>query len=130
MAIYDAKPSVFEANNNGSYTYRWDIRQVEIPAESDTQHERAATVKWECEEVIVWGTVTRNKITETVVTSLWPRDHEKKLINDYNAAKEGVFGDISGEEAQKYVEAYKAFLMARKTVKEQIDADCDTLKIQ
>lgn len=130
MAIYDVKPSVFEANNNGSYTYRWDIRQVEIPAESDTQHERASTVKWECDEVIVWGTVTRNKITETVVTTLWPRDYEKKLINDYNAAKEGVFGDVAGQEARKYIEAYKAFLTARKDIKEQIDADCNTLQIQ
>ena len=70
MAVYDAKPSVFEANNNGSYTYRWNIQQVEIPAESDGSHERSASVKWECEEVIVWSTVTRNKITEAVVTKL------------------------------------------------------------
>ena len=111
MAVYDAKPSVFEANNNGSYTYRWNIQQVEIPAESDGSHERSASVKWECEEVIVWSTVTRNKITEAVVTKLWDGDFEKKLINDYNAAKEGVFGDIAGEEAQKYIAAYKNFLM-------------------
>lgn len=130
MAIYDAKPSVYEANNNGSYTYRWNIRQVEPPASSDAQENRVASVMWECEEVIVWGTVTRNKITETVVTTLWPGDYEKKLINDYNAAKEGVFGDVTGEEARKYIEAYKSFLSARKAVKEQIDADCDTLKIQ
>ena len=30
MAVYDAKPSVFEANNNGSYTYRWNIRQIQM----------------------------------------------------------------------------------------------------
>lgn len=129
MAVYDAKPSVFEANNNGSYTYRWNIRQVEIPEETDSQHERSATVKWECDEVIVWSTVTRNKITEAVVTKLWDGDFEKKLINDYNAAKEGVFGDIAGEEAQKYIAAYKNFLMQRKAVKAQVDSDCDTLKI-
>ena len=129
MAVYDAKPSVFEANNNGSYTYRWNIRQVEIPEETDSQHERSATVKCECDEVIVWSTVTRNKITEAVVTKLWDGDFEKKLINDYNAAKEGVFGDVSSEEAQKYIAAYKDFLTQRKAVKAQVDADCDVLKI-
>lgn len=129
MAVYDAKPSVFEANNNGSYTYRWNIRQVEIPAETEGQQERSATVKWECDEVIVWSTVTRNKITEAVVTKLWDGDFEKKLINDYIAAKEGVFGDISGEEAQRYIAAYKDFLTQRKSVKAQVDADCDALKI-
>ena len=120
MAVYDAKPSVFEANNNGSYTYRWNIRQIQMPSGEGTE-ERTTTVKWECDEVIVWGTVTRNKITEAVV---------KKLINDYNAAKEGVFGDVSGDVAQKYIAAYKSFLTERKAVKEQVDSDCDTLKIQ
>ena len=115
MAVYDAKPSVFEANNNGSYTYRWNIRQIQMPSGEGTE-ERTTTVKWECDEVIVWGTVTRNKITEAVVTTLWDRDREKKLINDYNAAKEGVFGDVSGDVAQKYIAAYKSFLTERKAV--------------
>ena len=77
---------------------------MEYPANSDASgegtEERTTTVKWECDEVIVWGTVTRNKITEAVVTTLWDRDREKKLINDYNAAKEGVFGDVSGDVAR------------------------------
>ena len=89
MAVYDAKPSVFEANNNGSYTYRWNIRQIQMPSGEGTE-ERTTTVKWECDEVIVWGTVTRNK----------------------------------------YIAAYKSFLTERKAVKEQVDSDCDTLKIQ
>lgn len=37
MAIYDKKPSIYEANGDGSYTYRWDIKEVEIPAGADTE---------------------------------------------------------------------------------------------
>ena len=49
MAVYDAKPSVFETNNNGSYTYRWNIRQIQMPSGEGTE-ERTTTVKWECDE--------------------------------------------------------------------------------
>lgn len=126
MAIYDAKPSMYEANGNGSYTYRWNITEVEVSA----GHETDATVKkWQCEEVVVWGTVTKDKITETVVISLWDNDYEKKLINDYNAAKEGVFGSVSGSIAQEYISRYKNFLTERKAIKERIEADCKTLNI-
>lgn len=125
MAIYDAKPLIYEANNDGSYTYRWNIREVQMP--SGGMDSKTTVLQWECNEVIVWGTVTRNKITEKVVTTLWNSDFEKKLINDFNAAKEGLFSD---EESQKYIDAYKTFLSERKTVKEQVDSDCNTLKIQ
>lgn len=128
MAFYDSKPSVFEANNNGSYMYRWNIHEVEIPSGTDND-ETATTTKWECDEVVVWGTVTKDKITEKVITTLWPNDYEKKLINDYNAAKEGVFGSTTGATAKEYIARYKSFLGDRKAVKEQIEADCKTLNI-
>lgn len=89
MAIYDKKPSIYEANGDGSYTYRWDIKEVEIPAGADTEE---TTTKWECQEVVVWGTVTSDKLTEAVINHLWPRDYEQKLINEYNAATMGYTG--------------------------------------
>jgi hypothetical protein len=128
MAIYDNKPAMYEANNNGSYTYRWDIKEVQMPSGGDGE-DAETTTKWECQEVIVWGTVTKDKITESVVKTLWANDYEKKLINDYNAAKEGVFGDVTGEKAQAYIARYKEFLAQRKAVKEQIESDCTTLNI-
>lgn len=30
MIHYDFKPSKLEANGNGSYTYRWDIQEVQV----------------------------------------------------------------------------------------------------
>jgi hypothetical protein len=129
MAIYDTKPSMYEANNNGSYTYRWNIQEIQVPAGMGSNENDTTTTKWQCNEVVVWGTVTKDKLTETVVTTMWANDYEKKLINDYNAAKEGVFGSVSGETAKEYIARYKDFLSLRKAIKEQIEEDCITLNI-
>jgi hypothetical protein len=125
MVIYDSKPSIYEANGDGSYTYRWGIKEVVTPSGDDTETESTST-KWECNEVIVWATVTRAKITAAVLALLWDSDYEAKLQNDYNGAKEGVFDD---EEAQKYINRYKTFLDERKAIKEQVAADCTELGI-
>ena len=128
MAIYDKKPSIYEANGDGSYTYRWDIKEVEIPAGADTEE---TTTKWECQEVVVWGTVTSDKLTEAVITHLWPRDYEQKLINEYNTANLGVYGGSkSSDEAKAKISSYKDFLAARAALKAQIDADCAELNIE
>ncbi|MBQ6939916.1 MAG: hypothetical protein IJN51_01265 [Alistipes sp.] len=126
MAIYDNKPSIFEANGDGSYTYRWNIKEVEIAAGGES--EETAT-KWECEEVIVWGTVTSDKLTEAVIGKMCPVGREQKLINEFNAANLGVYGAKTSTAAQEKIAAYKSFLTERDALKAQVDADCATLKI-
>jgi hypothetical protein len=121
-AYYDTNPAIFEPVGDGSYRYRWDIKEVEMPAmEGETPR-----TQWECKEVTVWATVTREKITLAVIAALWDSDYEAKLLNDYNAAKEGIFG----EEAQKYIDRYTQFLNERKAIKEQVATDCETLNIK
>ena len=127
MATHDKKPSIYEANGDGSCTYRWDIQAVEVSAGADDEE---STTKWECEEVVVWGTVTSNKLTDAVLNHLWPKDYEQKLINEYNGATLGLFGAKTSTEAQNKINAYKDFLNKRKAIKLQIDTDCGTLKIQ
>lgn len=126
MAIYDNKPSIFEANGDGSYIYRWNIKEVEIAAGGES--EETAT-KWECEEVIVWGTVTSDKLTEAVIGKMCPVGREQKLINEFNAANLGVYGAKTSTAAQEKIAAYKSFLTERDALKAQVDADCATLKI-
>lgn len=126
MAIYDANPSVLESNGDGSYTYRWDIHEVEMPAGTDMEE---TTTKWECREVVVWGTVTSDKITEAVINLLWPGNYEQKLVNEYNAANVGIYGAKTTSDAQAKITAYKTFLAERHAVKQQIDEDCAELKI-
>lgn len=127
MAIYDNKPSMFEANGDGSYTYRWGIKEVEV---ADGNGSEETTKKWECEEVIVWGTVTIDKLTEAVIGKVCPIGREQKLINEFNAANLGVYGAKSSAEAQEKITAYKDFLTERNALKAQVDADCATLKIK
>ena len=126
MAIYDAKPSEYEAVGNGSYLYRWNIEEIQVPDNSDSE---TTVIKWQCEEVTVWLPVTPNKVTEAVITSKWDNNYEQKLVNDYNAAKLGVYGSTTSTEATEKMAAYTAYLNERKALKEQIDADCAELGI-
>lgn len=122
-AHYDSKPLAFEAVGNGSYVYRWGIEEETVQAHSIGSEESIATlIQWKCLEVIVWGTVTSNKLTETVIKAIWGESVEEKMLNDYNAAQLGILD-------KSYIETYRAFLTERKTIKEQIDLDCETFNI-
>jgi hypothetical protein len=126
MAIYDAKPSKYEAVGNGSYLYRWYIEEIQVPDNSDSE---TTVIKWQCEEVTVWSPISSNKVTEAVITSKWDNNYEQKLVNDYNAAKLGVYGSTTSTEATEKLAAYTDYLNERKALKEQIDADCAELGI-
>ena len=66
-----------------------------------------------------------NQITETVITEKWDNNREQKLVNEFNAANLGMIGGAkSSEEAKAKIEAYKAYLSERATLKAQVDADC------
>ena len=120
QAYYDNKPSVLEAVGDGSYRYRFDIK------EKSAQEEEPRT-QWQCQEVTVWSPVTSNKITEAVITEVCDHNYEQKLVNEYNAAKLGMYGP---EEAQKHIDAYTEYLNTRAALKAQVDADCAELGIK
>ena len=127
MIHYDFQPEKLQANGDGSYTYRWDIKEVQVESHSSTSSEAdpetvSSVAKWACDEVVVWGTVTNDKLKESVINHLWGSDKEAKLINDYNAVQLGI---LSSDFADPYVE----YLSKRKEMKDQIDADCVELQI-
>ena len=126
QAFYDNKPSKYEAVGNGSYLYRYNIKEVEQTA---TQEEAAEETRkqWSCEEVTVWSPVSSNKITQAVIADRWDSDYEQKLVNEYNGAQLGVYTD---EEAEAIIAKYKAFLTERAELKKTIDADCEELGIE
>ena len=138
MIHYDFKPSKLEANGNGSYTYRWDIQEVQVENHfgeagdngqttkwtlSPTHSPSLRTTKWTCNEVVVWGMVTNDKLKKAVITHLWDSDKEAKIINDYNAAQLGILTEKSA------TDDYKEYLQKRKAIKEMIDSDCKELNI-
>lgn len=123
MIHYDFKPSKLEANGNGSYTYRWDIQEVQVENHFGEAGDNGQTTKWTCNEVVVWGMVTNDKLKKAVITHLWDSDKETKIINDYNAAQLGILTEKSA------TDDYKEYLQKRKAIKEMIDNDCKELNI-
>ena len=131
QAFYDNQPKKLEAVGNGSFRYRYNIREEEKPVQasenSETAQEAQAQPQWVCEEVTVWAPISANKITEKVLTERWDGNYEQKLVNEYNSAQMGL---LSEEEAAARIEAYRAFLTERTALKSQVDADCAELGIK
>ena len=117
-SYYDSKPLTYEAIGNGSYFYRWNIQEVEI-----NNIEDIVEPKWSCYEVVIWNTVTKDKITEAVINTIWGNGIEEKMLNDYNASQLGILDE-------SYINKYKQFLMDRKKIKDDIKAVCEQFNIQ
>lgn len=124
-AIYDNKPSTLEAVGNGSYLYRYNITEVT----NDTTIEMHA-LQWECDEVTVWSPISSNKITEAVINEQWPNNYEQKLVNEYNAANLGLYGEKTSTEAKAKMTAYADFLTERAKLKATVDSDCMKIGIK
>lgn len=125
QAFYDKKPSKIEAVGNGSYLYRFNIQEIVSEKDNNERYK-----SWSCDEVTVWAPISSNKITEKVISDMWNANYEQKAINEYNAAQLGMYGAITGEEAQAKINAYKQFLEARAELKKRIDEDCSELGIR
>lgn len=125
QAFYDAKPSVYEAVGNGSYLYRWDIKEVTTTS-TNNDGEEVTRTQWQCNEVTVWSPVTCNSVVKAVFADKWDKDHEQKLINEYYSAQMGIYDE---ETAKKATEAYKTFLTERAALKAQVEKDCKELGI-
>lgn len=128
---YDHEPSVLEAVGNGSYRYRYSIEESAVAHFAEGSNEPVVSrTEWLCDEVIVWGPLTSNKITEAVISSICPASHEQKLVNEFNAANLGLIGGSKTSDAAKErIAAYKEFLQLRAELKATVDADCAQLGI-
>ena len=132
LAFYDNEPSVLEAVGDGSYRYRFNIIEInsEVMSSTDKDVQEEQRTQWQCEEVTVWSPVTSNKITEAVITEVCDHNYEQKLVNEYNAAQLGMYGEKTSEEAQKRINAYTEYLSTREKLKAMVDADCAELGIK
>ena len=126
QAFYDNQPKKLEAVGNGSFRYRYNIREeeklVQASENSETAQEAQAQPQWVCEEVTVWAPLSANKITAAVITEAFPSDYEQKLLNEYNAANLGMIPDAA--ETEKRRQAYTDFLRRRAALKKEIDDFC------
>ena len=111
-AIYDSMPNAYQVNSGGSVYFRWDIAPVIIAGENEE-----SVTKYQCDEVLIWNTLTRDKITEAVIEEVYPDSVEKKFINDYLAASTGV-GNVAD------IDTYKAFIADRDRLKSLVSDEC------
>lgn len=111
-AYYDEKPLAFAKVGNVSYLYRFNIEKI------TKEDENGISELYQCDEVTVWNPITSNKVTKTVITTMYDRDFEQKLINEYNAVKLGISTDTTK------LDAYTNYLTERDNLKKQIDNDC------
>lgn len=107
----DTRPPSIEKDGDGSYLYRWDVREETRETEG-----MEPAISYSYNEVRVWPTLSANKLLEACINALWDKDVEQKKLNDYNAAQLGIL-DIS------YIDAYREFLERRKALKEQVESD-------
>ena len=125
QVFYDNRPSILEKVGDGSYRYRWNINEVEMPNNMMEDNEETRT-QWSCDEVIIFAPLSPNKITEKVIAELWDSNYEQKLLNEYNASTLGMYDE---ETATNKINKYKEFLRQREAIKHQIDKDCKILNI-
>ena len=79
----DTMPPKIERDGDGSYLYRWDVREETREMGDDM----APVISYSYNEVRIWATLTANKILEACINALWDKDVEQKKLNDYNAAQ-------------------------------------------
>lgn len=120
IAYYDFQPKKLEKIKSNKYFYRWNIEKIETYHRGDPEN---PITKYKCNEITFNGTPNSNIILEKVIKSLWNDDREKKLINDYNSAKEGLLDE-------KYIQKYLNFLTERAQIKIIVDSDCAELGIK
>ena len=125
QVLYDNRPSILEKVGDGSYRYRWNITEVEMPNDMMEDNEKTRT-QWSCEEVIIFAPLSPNKITEKVIAELWDSNYEQKILNEYNASTLGMYDEKT---ATNKINKYKDFLRQREAIKHQIDEDCKMLNI-
>lgn len=121
MTYYSEKPSIFEPIGDGRYRYRWNIQQ-EVKQDIDTE-----IINWSCDEVFIPSPLKSNQIIEYVIGYIWPINYQQKLVNEYNAAMNGMYDET---QTDLIITRYRDFLRERKEIKEHIINDCNENNIE
>lgn len=126
--FYDHKPNVFEFNSNGCVRYHWYINEERNEPQWDENNNRIDKPNgWSCYVVEVWEPLSKDKIIQKVITSIWDADLENKLINDYNGAKAGLYDENTNA---RYILNYNTFLLEKQDIKVMIKFDCSEFNIK
>ena len=122
------KPEILEHIGNGSFRYNYNIKEIEVDRFDIVDNENETNIKqtqWEYDNVIIYFSIDKDKITKAVIANTWNINYENKLINDYN---EISLENLTKEEINKRTDNYITFLQERKRLKEMIDNDWKIIK--
>ncbi len=109
---------LFNKHNDGSWSYNFDIIEVEKEDEMHGEENTTRTV-YQFFNINIGGVFSKDEVKKHVMDYLWGVDYENKLMNEYNAYKEGISQDASVETK------YKTFLQERKEVMDKVQTDWD-----
>lgn len=121
----DMPTKLFAKHSDGTWSYNFDIIEVEkedetMHGEEDTQ-EKTTKIVYQYYNIDFGGIFSKDEIKKHVMDYLWGVDYENKLMNEYNAYKEGISQDASVETK------YKTFLQERKDAMDKVQTDWDNL---
>lgn len=116
-AQYDlqhGRPAVLEADNDGSYLYRYNISEQFRVVEGKTDEEH---VGWECCEIRIWETPSKTALKKAIIHSVLDEPAEFALVNSYNKHILGIKNNPTA------VEEYKEFLLFTEELDALLTAD-------
>ena len=79
-AYYDQQPERLTIDNDGTYVFRWNIKEI-------TEEERT---QWQCDEVRCSGNPDIKKVKLAINRDSYDADREFSIINKYNSHQLGV----------------------------------------
>ena len=127
----DVRPAAIQSLGNGAYHYTYNVQErtadpepVAQSEDNDGQetavNEVSPRVVYDYDTVEVWGVPNYKDLTRAVIRAEVSETEEFGLINDYNAARDGLLDD---EEAEKAKAAYTAHLQRVAEIKAKVKED-------
>lgn len=115
----DIRPAAFVPLGNGAYHYNFFITEDKAV---DTGGESGATPRtvYNYDTVKVWAPVTFQNLVRAVIREEIDETEEFNMVNDFNAAKEGI---ITGDEAARAIQGYREYLNFVADIKGMIRSD-------
>lgn len=128
----DIRPTAIQPLGNGAYHYNYNIKARTQEAEPQAQEENADSITadimaqipgvvYDYDTVEVWGMPNYKDLTRAVIRAEVSETEEFGLINDYNAAKDGLIDDEA--EAEEAKARYTAHLRRVSEIKAMVKVD-------
>ena len=133
--ISKTQPEVIVDLKNGQsdFLYNHNIQKQLVIVDEEgnetvtTDANKANGERFQYDSLRVGYPHTAKNIYGTLLEEVYPTEQQQKLLNDYQSAELGILDDVG--QADAAIDAYKAFLKARKDMKAAVYADAEANNI-